>query len=268
MAIMLSSYILSILCTATSVSHALYLQSSSSSLAYYSSSLQKKHHLRYATHHHPSTSTSSILAFSTSTHTRPHRIPNKRCTALLNNVISSSSEQQQIDNDNENKEHLVGIGVGIDLGTTNSAIAMMIPSTTDIEDIDDSDDVSRYVHIIVVFLLLSLFISKPISHKMFTSYVTLFILFIYHIYILAEEQYPQCYQSMKMAVKLYQVLFHLSHHLIMTNKLLRMSYHCHPGQHPQQNNLQTIYNGPLKQYIPVNKQYNMKINIQNQHIVM
>ena len=50
--------------------------------------------------------------------------------------MNNNNEQQQIEND-ENEEHLVGIGVGIDLGTTNSAIAMMIPSTTDIDDIDD-----------------------------------------------------------------------------------------------------------------------------------
>jgi len=58
----------------------------------------------------------------------------------------NSSSNEQIEND-ESEEHLVGIGVGIDLGTTNSAIAMMIPSTNN-DDIDDSntDNVSRYVY--------------------------------------------------------------------------------------------------------------------------
>ena len=130
--------------TVSSVCHALYLQSSSvlSNLSLAYSSLQKKHHqLRYATHHHPSTITSStLLAFSTTTHRQQpiYRISNKRCNTILNNVVDNNSSEQQI----ENEEHLVGIGVGIDLGTTNSAIAMMIPST----DIDDSEgDVSRYV---------------------------------------------------------------------------------------------------------------------------
>ena len=57
--------------------------------------------------------------------------------------MNINNEQQQIEND-KSEEHLVGIGVGIDLGTTNSAIAMMIPST-DIDVIEDDDD-ERYVH--------------------------------------------------------------------------------------------------------------------------
>ena len=141
---MISSYILPILCTATSVCHALYLQSSSvpssSSLAYYSS-LQKKHHLRYATHHHPSPTSNTLLAFSSTIHTRPHRISNRRCITILNNALNINNEQQ-ID---ESEEHLVGIGVGIDLGTTNSAIAMMIPYT-DIDDSESDEGASRYVH--------------------------------------------------------------------------------------------------------------------------
>ena len=133
--------------TTASVCHALYLQSSilsTSSSAY--SSLQKKHHqLRYATHHPSTTTSSTLLAFSTIHRQRPiTRISNKRCNTILNNAVNNNNEQQQIENDDKNEEHLVGIGVGIDLGTTNSAIAMMIPST----DIDDSEDVddSRCVH--------------------------------------------------------------------------------------------------------------------------
>ena len=128
--------------TTASVCHALYLQSSllsSTSLAY-SSSLQKKHQLRCATHHHPSTC-NTILAFTTIHHQRAiSRISNRRYNKILNSGLNNNNELQQIDND-ESEEHLVGIGVGIDLGTTNSAIAMMIPSTTDSDDIDGS----RYV---------------------------------------------------------------------------------------------------------------------------
>ena len=148
---MISSYILLLLFTTTSVCHALYLQSSVLSTPSLTYSLQKKHLLRYATYHHPSTTASSILlAISNTIHHHPihHRFASRRCNTILNNALNINNEQQQIENDDESEEeHLVGIGVGIDLGTTNSAIAMMIPSTT-VDDIVDSEDIdgSRYVH--------------------------------------------------------------------------------------------------------------------------
>ena len=190
---MISSYILPMLFTTMSICHALYLQSSvllSTANLANSSSLQKKHQLRYATHHHPSTTYSIPLAFSTATHHRSiPRISNKRCTTILNSALNNNNEQQQIDNDNDNEEHLVGIGVGIDLGTTNSAIAMMIPST----DIDGSeeDDSSRYVRIYIWLVTLSstYHIKLKCSHLMH-FFLILFILSPYT----TEEQYQQCYQ--------------------------------------------------------------------------
>jgi len=137
--------------TTASVCHALYLQSSSSvpSLAY--SSLQKKHHLRYATHHYPSTC-NTLLAFSTIHRQAIYRISNRRCNTIINSALNNNNGQQQIENDDKSEDHLVGIGVGIDLGTTNSAIAMMIPSTDidDSEDDDREDEVSRYVEYMLV----------------------------------------------------------------------------------------------------------------------
>jgi len=66
--------------------------------------------------------------------------------------LNNNNGQQQIENDDKSEDHLVGIGVGIDLGTTNSAIAMMIPSTDidDSEDDDREDEVSRYVEYMLV----------------------------------------------------------------------------------------------------------------------
>lgn len=56
-------------------------------------------------------------------------LPSQRQYALHSIVAprSATSLFTQINQD-DGEEHLQGIGVGIDLGTTNSAVAMMIPS--------------------------------------------------------------------------------------------------------------------------------------------
>ena len=47
----------------------------------------------------------------------------------LSRTRSSTLYSTINDDDDDEEEHLTGIGVGIDLGTTNSALAMMIPAS-------------------------------------------------------------------------------------------------------------------------------------------
>ena len=47
----------------------------------------------------------------------------------LSRTRSSTLYSTINDDDDDDEEHLTGIGVGIDLGTTNSALAMMIPAS-------------------------------------------------------------------------------------------------------------------------------------------
>ena len=71
---------------------------------------------------------------------RCHR-HNTRLGATENEVANDDNEYD----DDDEEEHLVGIGVGIDLGTTNSAVAMMIPAKDDDEEYRKNDGGGRYV---------------------------------------------------------------------------------------------------------------------------
>ena len=48
-----------------------------------------------------------------------------RCDTIINSSVNGADDDVS-DGVDEEEQHLHGIGVGIDLGTTNSAVAMMM----------------------------------------------------------------------------------------------------------------------------------------------
>ena len=49
-----------------------------------------------------------------------------RCDTIINSSVTGADDDVSDGVDEEEQQHLHGIGVGIDLGTTNSAVAMMM----------------------------------------------------------------------------------------------------------------------------------------------